>query len=280
MIIWLASYPKSGNTCLRSIIASLLYSDTGIFSFDLIDKIKQFPDKKYLKDFTGDFDNIHEVKKYWLLAQEKINLDGETKFFKTHNINCKIGNYSFTNKENTLATIYVVRDPRNLISSISNHYSKNYEEAKNFLMSPKIIGGSKDQATKGNNITTLLGSWADHYNFWTRKTENLLLIKYEDLLTNTEIELHKIINFLNNYTSVKINETKIENIIKSTSFENLKKMEKGGLFKEGAINNKINKKVNFFHKGPKNLWQNNLDENIRKELENCFSKEMNELGYL
>ena len=46
MIIWLASYPKSGNTWVRSIISSLLYSSDGDFNFDLIKKIKQFPEKK------------------------------------------------------------------------------------------------------------------------------------------------------------------------------------------------------------------------------------------
>ena len=49
MIIWLASYPKSGNTWVRSIISSLLYSIDGDFNFDLIKKIKQFPEKNILK---------------------------------------------------------------------------------------------------------------------------------------------------------------------------------------------------------------------------------------
>ena len=50
MIIWLASYPKSGNTWLRSIISALLYSDDGVFNFKLLTKIDQFPEKKYFKE--------------------------------------------------------------------------------------------------------------------------------------------------------------------------------------------------------------------------------------
>ena len=45
MIIWLASYPKSGNTLLRSMLSSYLFSEEGIFNFDLLKKIKQFPNK-------------------------------------------------------------------------------------------------------------------------------------------------------------------------------------------------------------------------------------------
>jgi hypothetical protein len=49
MIIWLASYPKSGNTWIRSIIAALMYTRDGIFNFDLLKNVDQFPQKKFLK---------------------------------------------------------------------------------------------------------------------------------------------------------------------------------------------------------------------------------------
>ena len=130
MIIWIASFPKSGNTWLRSIVSSLIFSEDGIFNFKLNKNIKQFPTTEHLKDFTDDFNNIHEIKKYWLLAQDRINLDNKIKFFKTHHLNCTIDNFSFTNKDNTAATIYIVRDPRNLVNSISNHFSKTTIEAK------------------------------------------------------------------------------------------------------------------------------------------------------
>ena len=124
MIIWLASYPKSGNTWVRSIISALLFTNDGKFNFGLIKNIKQFPIKEFFENFTNDFGNFNEIKKYWISAQEAINIDKKVKFFKTHHLNCKIDNYNFTNSKNTLATIYIVRDPRNLVSSISNHYSK------------------------------------------------------------------------------------------------------------------------------------------------------------
>jgi len=74
MIIWLASFPKSGNTWLRSIISSLVYSEDGIFNFKLNKKISQFPTKKHFEDFTKEYHNIHENKKLWILAQDKLNL--------------------------------------------------------------------------------------------------------------------------------------------------------------------------------------------------------------
>ena len=278
MIIWLASYPKSGNTWLRSIIASLLYTNDGVFDFSLIKKIKQFPSRKTFKDFTENFNNINEISKFWIIAQEKINLTNEIKILKTHNLNCKIKNNFFTDKSNTLGTIYVVRDPRSLVSSISNFYQKDYEKSKNFLISKQILS-ARPKDSKDNDIATLIGSWSDHYNFWTKKNSNLLLIKYEDLILDIEKELNRIILYLTKFMKINVNSEKIKNIIDSTSFYQLQKMEEKGLFDENVYG--LNKeKIRFFNKGPTNDWKKELDKNIQTEIEKIFYKEMMELGYL
>lgn len=278
MIIWIASYPKSGNTWLRSIITSLLYTTDGIFDFKLIKKIKQFPTRDQFQDFTKNFNDINEISKFWLLAQDKINLTEEIKFFKTHNLNCAVNKNSFTNKSHTLGTIYVVRDPRNLVNSIKNHYNKgNDEEAKNFLISKKIL--SRVPKDNEADIATLLGSWSDHYNFWTKKNSNLLLIKYEDLILDTKKELERIIIYLKKFMTVEINPEKIKNILNTTSFDHLKDLENKGLFNENVYDSKKNK-IRFFNKGPSNDWTKVLDKKIQDDIEKIFYKEMKELGYI
>jgi len=279
MIIWIASYTKSGNTWLRSIIASLLYTNDGVFDFNLIKKIKQFPTRNYFIDFTKNFNDITEISKFWLLAQDKINRTKEIKFFKTHNLNCAVNKNSFTNRSHTLGTIYVVRDPRNLINSIKTHYNKNSdEEAKDFLISQKILSRvprDNDDA----DIATLLGSWSDHYNFWTKGDSNLLLIKYEDLILDTEKVMERIIIFLRKFMTVEVNPEKIKNIINTTSFNHLKNLEEKGLFSENVYDLKKNK-IRFFNKGPNNDWRKVLDKKIQDDIEKIFNKEMKELGYI
>ena len=280
MIIWLASYPKSGNTWVRSMIAALMHTDDGVFHFDLLDQIKQFPSKNYFKNFTNDFANIHEIKKYWESAQDLINLDDKIKFFKTHHINCKIDQYSFTNKTNTLATIYIIRDPRNLVNSISNHYSKSLEDSKKFLLNSKFITGfKKDGDLEENGLKTLIGTWSEHYKFWKNNNANFLLIKYEDLINNTNSELNKIITFIKKFTPIQTNEIKNKNVIRTTSFNYLKNLEEKGSFNENAYES-IDKKKKFFNLGPENNWENTLDKKIKDEIESKFSAEMKELGYL
>ena len=186
MIIWIASYPKSGNTWLRSIISSLIYSNDGIFNFELLKKIDQFPEKKYFKDFVNDFSDFDQIKSNWIISQDKINLDNKVKFFKTHQGKYTISGDSFTNDENTKAVIYVVRDPRNVVKSLANHYSLSINDALQFMLSSSIIGNNKsfEESIKENKagIFTLLGKWDEHYRSWTIKKDNLLLIKYEDLI--------------------------------------------------------------------------------------------------
>ena len=280
MIVWLASYPKSGNTWLRSMIGSLLFTEDGIFNFKYLKKIRQFPSHDHFKDLIKNPDDIHEIKKCWVIAQDKINLDGKIKFFKTHQGYYTVGQYPFTNRENTLATIYVVRDPRNLVTSISNHYNLTIEKSLEFISTSKSLKGRFENDGKTfKSIRTILGNWSEHYKSWTIKNNKLLLIKYEDLISNTPAELERIIIFLKNFMEVNTNYIKNKNIIESTSFESLKKMEAKGQFNENVYTKSKNK-INFFHLGKENQWEKKIEKKISNEIEKKFFKEMRELNYL
>lgn len=280
MIIWLASYPKSGNTWVRSIITALLYSEDGNFNFELIKKIGQFPEKKYFKELINNFDDFNIIMKNWILAQEKINLSNEVKLFKTHQGKYTVQNYKFTNSENTLASIYIVRDPRNIVKSVSNHFSMNIKDSAKFLLSSKVIGNGKNYEEKKNGIYCLLGRWNDHYRSWTINKKNLLLIKYEDLIHDPEKELNRIIEFLKKYLKFKTNINKNKNILKTTNFKNLQYLETEQGFEDAVENKYTNTKIKFFHLGPENKWENSLEDETKNIIEKNFEKEMLELGYL
>jgi len=137
-IFWISSYPKSGNTLVRALIASLFFTDDGVFDFKLLKNIPIIEDAYNLefvkKINTQDYNSIHKpeiLSKYWQKMQTKENLkfDGDFMFVKTHNALVKISNNSFTTKENTLGIIYVVRDPRDVVLSMCNHFSFTIEES-------------------------------------------------------------------------------------------------------------------------------------------------------
>ena len=69
-------------------------------------------------------------------------------------------------------------------------------------------------------------------------------------------------------------------MLRTTSFENVKKLEKKEGFFEASYNKEIKKNIPFFNKGPSRNWQNNLDIKIKNKIEIAFKKEMKELEYL
>ena len=98
MIIWLASYPKSGNTWVRALLTSLLHSGDGNCNFNNLSLIEQYPKKKHYDGLVKNFKDFNHIKHTWEISQDKINIDKKLKIIKTHHVNCKIYNYPFTNK--------------------------------------------------------------------------------------------------------------------------------------------------------------------------------------
>ena len=269
MIIWIASYPKSGSTWVRSLLGAYLYSADGVFNFSLLKKILKFPSKQHLEHFIKDFSDIKKVSDYWIVAQEKINLNNQNKsiLLKTHSALCSLENNPFTNKRNTQAVIYIVRDPRNVITSISNHFSFNIEESYDFMIdNNRILTGDK-WGSKNFGISEVLGSWSEHYKSWQNiKFAPILNVKYEDLMNDTKNSLIKIINFLQKFYEIKVDNKKISKTVESCKFENLRNMEKKLGFDEAAYSEKKNKKVQFFHLGKKNDWKNLLNKEMEKKI--------------
>ena len=276
MIIWLASYPKSGNTWIRLFLDSLLAS-SGEFNINK-NIIEQFPLRSNFKNISDNVNNQDEFAKYCLKAQQKINLDKKIKIFKTHNAywNWNNGEFYFTDEIQTLGVIHIVRDPRNVVTSILNYFHKqNYSEAIEFMKVNRVLGGDEEE----HGLPTIIGSWASHYKSWRKFKKNNIIIKYENLLENPKKEFLKITNYLSSIAKLKFTDEEISKSIKNCNFNNLSKQEDiYGFNSNSTTNKKLNKK--FFNLGPKNKWQDILDKEIQVEIESLFKKEMQEIGYL
>lgn len=274
MIVWLASYPKSGNTFLRSLLGSYFFSNDGNFNFELLKYISQFPDPIYFKDLNINLDDNSEVAKNYINAQKLLNKNNNSiRFFKTHSSFCKINGHNFTDLENSLGVIYIVRDPRNVVISQSYHYDISIDESTELMINNKrSIGSGGGQ--------TFVGAWNFNFNSWKQFDNNFLLIKYEDLVKNPEFIFLKIIKFLEKLlsTQYKIDNNKLKKVIETTQFEKLKNLEKKFGFTESIVA-KNNKKKDFFNLGPKNDFSKFLDQSNRKKIESAFKIEMQELSY-
>ena len=278
MIIWLASYPKSGNTLLRSILASYFYSNDGLLKFEDLYKITQFPLSEQFMPLGIDIDNDKEVFKNFINAQKLINQEKrKIRFFKTHSSLCSVHNHNFTDLHNTLGAIYIVRDPRNVVTSVAHHYNLSIDEA-----TETMVDKNRYMQKTTRNLRVFLGSWNFSYNSWKnlKDQKKYLLIRYEDLITKKKTVLLKVFKFLSLLgMNFDLDMIKLNKVIKNTEFEKMKIKEQNEIFSE-AVTDKDGKRKNFFNLGPKNDWRRLLDKQNRDKIEKNFEKEMIELGYL
>lgn len=280
MIMWIASYPKSGNTWLRALLTSYFYSEDGNFDFKLLPKIYQFPAKKFFTTYEKKFNNITDTAEFWLDAQKKINLDKNFRIFKTHNAFLDVNNFRFTDTNNTSGCIYVVRDPRNVITSIKNHYEHNYEEALNFMLNDKGLLYERENNQFVN--FQFLSSWSNHYKSWIdNKHFPIKIVKYEELENNTMQVLEEVINFINSTAKFKniFNSKKASKCIESTNFDILKKKEMESGFNEAPLGQKTKKKITFFNLGKKNNWKKIMPKEMLDKINHVFKEDLKKLGY-
>jgi len=290
-IFWIPSYPKSGNTLVRSILVSLFFTTDGIFDFKLLQRIKQFDTMTHINQNKGLFgndikkiDDLKILSKYWLKLQEKkaLNFSEDFIFLKTHSSNTLIDKKPFTVEENCKGIIYIVRDPRDVCISFSRHFNKSYEESINCLMDKYLSIYWKQKKINSNLVhkkpSLFLSDWKTHVISWTKhnwKTP-LLILKYEDLIYDKKKQINKIIIFFEEIYKFRFNnrEKKIENIILSTNFEKLKKEEElNGFIEAGQYSN-------FYAVGQKDQWKEFLNKKQILSLKNEFGNIMEEYGYV
>ena len=205
MILWIASYPKSGNTFVRSMLASYFFSKDGSYDFSLIKNIKQFPHGGLFIKMGIDIKDHNETIKNYIKAQESFNKKNAVQFLKTHSYLFNIEKNAFTDLNNSLGVIYIVRDPRNTVSSLATFLNISITKAVDHLIHSTHIGGIEKSHDKEEIIKTYTGTWNGNYNSWKSFKSNgkYLLIKYEDLIIDKEETLKKILKLNSFYSFFK-----------------------------------------------------------------------------
>ena len=177
----------------------------------------------------------------------------------------------FSDEKNTKAYIYLVRDPRSVVLSLSSYQKISVERATDHMLNP----GSYGSDDKDGLMIDIRSSWKINYLSWKKKKKfKGIIVKYEDLKRNPFTQFTKILNFLKNYMNLEIDEEKIKQCINLCDFKRLKNLENKLGFDE-AISSNV-----FFRRAELEEWKTLLDAKIKNKIESNFKNEMKELGYL
>ena len=267
--VWIASYPKSGNTWLRCLLeayrrnGNLDINDIRITTGDggavIIQGVSPIPIEEL--GFRGE-----------MLVRPAALLNLFTRltkpmWIKTHFANIQpAGLPHCIPQDFTERAIYIVRDPRAVFLSFAQFFNFSLRTAADAMANNEFaIGGM------GRYASTLLASWSTHVASWTSETAYPVhIVKYEDLIEDSAKELSEVLEFM----GIKINKATIDRAVKAADISKLKTEEEKGGFRE----NITEKHGNFFNGGTS--WKEELGPKWIARIEKDHGKVMKALGYL
>lgn len=275
-IIWLASYPKSGNTWFRTFLTALLNEDAldinniktdGIFSSRLIFDTLTDIDSTCLYD--SEVKMIQpEVYNHLSSIHEKDRL-----FIKIHDAyTLNRAGRPIVPEEATRCAVYFIRNPLDIAGSWANHSGCTIDRSIELLNDPESVLSQPDNFNVNVQLTQLMLSWSGHVKSWTAKLPfPVLPVRFEDMLNDGFNTFSKVISFI----GLDIPDEKIEQAISATRFEQLQQKEKEGGFKEKLVGNHM-----FFRKGKADNWKNELNDRQIESIINCHYDAMKKFNYL
>lgn len=257
-IIWLASYPKSGNTWFRLFLTALLGDDRLNINETKTDGI--FSSREIFENAT-DIDSYEltdeEVKELMpqVFNHVATEVEKERLFIKVHDAyTLNSVKQPIIPYEATICALYFIRNPLDLVASLANHNDSSLDDAIKLMNNPiGALSKIKNHANTNKQFKQLLLSWTGHVESWTGKLPfPVMVIRYEDMLNDTLNVFTNAVKFM----GIEIAREKIENALNETKFDKLQQQEKIAGFAETISKNKL-----FFRKGTAGNWIEELNIN-------------------
>ncbi len=271
-IIWLASYPKSGNTWLRAFLTAYR---TGAESIDInsmdatqaalrraVDQIVGIDTADLLNDELRSL--LPMTYRLWAASSKDLI------FLKTHDSFCrtKTGDYLFP-VEATQSVIHIIRDPRDVAVSASHHWGICLDKAIDRLNDKEFwIATDLDNP----QIPQYLSDWSRHAESWMKSPLRTKCVRYEDMSEDPTSCFSQILEFL----GFDVDPTRLQRAILASSFSRLQMQESRDGFSERLANTTSG----FFRKGKVGGWRTVLSTNQADRIVQSHEPLMKKLAYL
>lgn len=271
-ILWLASYPRSGNTWLRAFLHNLFrntaepYDINRLRDLTLIDgeaRWYRMLDPRPATELTKE--EVAALRPKAHAAMTAAHPD--TVFVKTHNASVDDRGTPMITLEHTVGAIYVVRNPLDVAVSYSHHFGASLEDAVAAMNRP----GNQSIANQANFVYELHGSWSEHVESWTAIPNRALhVVRYEDMAREPLRTFSGIVAFL----GLPAPPARIAGAIERSSFAVLKQQEMRHGFRERS-----KKSEQFFRAGEVGQGQRLLPSALIEELRAAHRDVMTRFGY-
>ncbi len=271
-IVWLASYPKSGNTWLRAFLANLTVNRADPVP---LNELSRYCDDEANPELFGALAGrvsaeltIEEIAAWRPQVHAAIAARAQgTRFVKTHNMSGSFDGHTLHNWQVSAGAIYVVRNPLDVVVSMTHHFGMSIDEAIERL-------GNENVATANDDlfVTQILGSWSSHVKSWADLAgEKFFVLRYEDLIEKPTKQFTKVAKFV----GLGQDRARIARAIGHAGFQSLSSMEKKHGFVEAS-----EKAGRFFRKGGINEWREALNRDQVVRIVDAHRVQMARFGYV
>jgi aryl sulfotransferase len=273
--VWLASYPKSGSTWIRAMLAAVT-ADGGASRLDL-DSLGGGPvpsSRPQIESFLGFASSDlteEELERLRPLCDAAFDRDlGELRFRKVHDTLYGTLGAPIVPPEHTRGAVYVVRDPRDVAVSWAHHSARTHEWAVAALADPATAMNESPTDLEPQTLQRL-GTWSDHVAAWIdHGLFPTIVVRYEDLAADPAGELRRIAGF----AGLEAEEERLGAAARAAAFERLRAHERRHGFMERPGRDRP-----FFRRGVAGAWRDELDPALAARVERDHRAAMQRLGY-
>lgn len=274
-IVWLASYPKSGNTWTRTFLTNLLEQNDDNVINNLVAPIVSSRGiiEEFLMLETSELTN-DEIEKYTpaVLREYAKVVNTSPYFMKVHDayIHTTSGEPLFP-AEVSIGAVYIVRNPLDVVASFAHHNADTIDNTIRVMQDEDFCFCNNPKTIK-TQMRQKLYSWSKHVQSWQKQKDMpLLVIRYEDIIADPFAAFSKIVQF----SGLTASHEEIEQACIDSSFSKLKQQEQ-----QYGFNNKRPGAESFFRKGKMGTWRESLTEKQAQLVIDSHREVMLQLGYI
>ena len=271
-IVWLASYPKSGNTWLRTFLHNLFLNAESPVDINQMNSLTLSDNSKfwYEKVAGRPYESLSEQDISALtpkVHEAYTRIRSDSVFVKTHHFLGENNGVPLITPQYTAGAIYILRNPLDTVISVADHYGLTIDEGIDMMNERKTYIGAS--ATAGPDY---LSSWSEHVSSWQVMAQSALhIMRYEDML----FKPLKTFGALSRFLGLKPPQSRLKKAIKFSSFDTSRKQEKEKGFIEQSDKNE-----RFFRAGKAGQWKSTLTDDQVKRVVSVHEEVMEKYGYL